>query len=89
MKSDTLWTGNRKDAYEIAKLLNVVEGVENVFVSVTSDAFQFRIFFQINDDVHEHSTHVELVHLLKEYQLNSINFQGERWDRAKKEVFGS
>ncbi|MDF0727242.1 hypothetical protein PY093_11085 [Cytobacillus sp. S13-E01] len=84
--AETVWTSNRKEAYEFAKLLTVVDGIEDVFVSVTSEAFQFQVFFDYNNKVHEHSLFVELYQLLKEYELNGINLHGEKWARAKDEV---
>lgn len=84
--SETVWTSNRKEAYEFAKLLTVVDGIENVFVSVNSEAFQFQVFFDYNNMIQEHSLFVELYQLIKEYELDSFNLPGEKWARAKKEV---
>ncbi|WHY88719.1 hypothetical protein QNH39_13155 [Neobacillus novalis] len=87
MSSDNVWTSNRKEAYEFAKLLTVVDGIGEVFVS-KSDTFEFSVFFDIKNNVHEHSLYVEIAHLLTDYELNGINTHGEKWARAFKEVRG-
>jgi hypothetical protein len=85
MRSDNVWTSDRREAYEFAKLLTVVDGVEDVVVKVSS-AFEFNVIFGIKHNVHEHTFYVEVATLIKEYNFKGLNLQGEHWERAFNEI---
>ncbi|WP_045518104.1 hypothetical protein [Neobacillus niacini] len=85
MSSDNVWTSKRKEAYEFAKLLTVVDGINEVKVH-KSEAFEFNVIFGIDEKVHEHSLYIEMATLLKEYDLQGINTHGARWERAFQEI---
>ncbi|MGY3716253.1 hypothetical protein ACWE42_12105 [Sutcliffiella cohnii] len=78
MKTDSIWTANRKEAYEFAKLLTVVDGIDSVKV-IQEHGLEFYVRFAIEHDIHEHSLYVELATLLHEYELHGINASGEQW----------
>jgi len=85
MSSDVVWTSKRKEAYEFAKLLTVVEGIKEVKVHKSSN-IEYHIKFDIDTNVHEYSLYIELASLLKEYNLNGINTHGEKWFKAFQEI---
>jgi hypothetical protein len=83
--SDSVWSGVRKEAYEFAKLLTVVQGVSRVIVKKHSE-IDFTVLFDIEQGYENQELYIELVHLIVEYDLQSICSTGEQWGRAFDEV---
>lgn len=82
---DNAYTSDRREAYEFAKLLLVVDGIKHVKVEILN-GIEFRVVFDIESDIHQHTLYVELVTLLKEYDLTSFYFHGgTNWENALKQ----
>ena len=72
---ESIKTTIMKEAYELGKLLTVIEGVSDVKVKNGGDGYYYVIFLINYNDI---EIRTEIITLVKEYDLEGINF-GHKW----------
>lgn len=79
IKIETLYATNMKEVYELGKLLLVIEGVTDVIVRNGGDGYYYVNFVIHFKDI---GIRTEIITLIKEYELDGINFASQKWSQA-------
>lgn len=75
---ESLYSSDMKEAYELGKLLMVIEGITNVKVKNGGDDYYYVTFLIHFNDI---EIRTEVITLIKEYELNGIIFN-QKWRPA-------